>query len=79
MHRMQILDTTGDETVEWNPEDTESVTAAQSRFDDLKAKGYRFYEAVKAKGKEITAFDPSLGSIIAAPAATGGPVATRPV
>ena len=67
MGEMTILNQLGDEKVEWDPQDREQTEKAKTRFDELKAKGYEFYEAVETRGKRITEFSKGLGKFIAAP------------
>lgn len=75
-----VLNQSGDETISWDPEDTAAVETAKKKWDELKKAGYRFYEAVESRGKEVKKFKPNLGKVIAAPiqrpAMAGGPVLT---
>lgn len=74
---MHILDTSGDETLEWDVEDPSSVETAKSRFETLRSQGFKAYEGVLSKGKEVTEFSADLKRLIMAPAAKpamgGGP------
>lgn len=66
----------GDETLEWDQTDPESVKTAESKFNDLKEKGHKMFSSIveksHKKGDEIKEFDPSLDGIIAVPAMAGG-------
>lgn len=67
MGEMRVMDQSGDEKIEWDPADKESTDKAKSKFDDLKKKGYDFYEVADAKGKAVKKFSKKLGKLIAAP------------
>lgn len=69
MGEIAVLNQSGDEKIEWNPADEESTSKAKQKFDDLKAKGYEFFEVADAKGKQIKKFSKKLGKVIASPAA----------
>jgi hypothetical protein len=71
---MAVLDKTGDERLEWDPENEEEVAGARKRFADLKAQGYRAYRVAVAerRGDPIDEFDPAAERILMAPAMQGG-------
>lgn len=69
MGEIRILNQNGDETLDWNAGDAKSVDAARARFDELKERGYNFYESVTSRGKQVIEFDPKAGKLIAAPGA----------
>lgn len=83
MGQIRVLTSGGDETIEWDPADDESSQAAHRQFDELKEKGYRAYELVASRGRQVEEFDRSLGKVlmapVAAPVAGGGPVSSAPV
>ena len=88
MNKMYILNHQGDETIEWNTNDPESILIACQRFIELRKQGYLIYKVVD--GDRLEGFDPNLGSmfvkngeqihefqpeikeIVAAPALQGG-------
>lgn len=64
---MQVICAAGDEVIEWDPNDNESVQRAKAEWDRLKKEGFEFYEPVQSKGKRLTRFSKGLGHLIAAP------------
>lgn len=64
---MNVICASGDEVVEWDPDDSESVQKAKRKWDRLKAEGHEFFEPVQNKGKRVTRFSKNLGRVIAAP------------
>jgi hypothetical protein len=67
MGEMRILTAEGDETLEWDPDDKESVKKASDRFLRLRKEGYEFFTVEQTKGKPVKRFDKRLGRVIAAP------------
>lgn len=67
MGEMTVLDQSGDITIEWDPDNSESVEKAKAEWDRLKADGYEFFEPVESKGKRLTRFDKKKAKVIAAP------------
>lgn len=68
MGSISVMSKKGDEkTVEWNPEDEASVKKAKAEYDDLKKKGYEFFEVEDAKGKRVKRWSKKLGKVIATP------------
>ena len=68
------LDDTGDTRLQWDPAKPEEVVNAQSRFDELKKKGYMAY-SVNAKGDQgavLKDFDPKAERIIMHSQMVGG-------
>jgi hypothetical protein len=45
MGEIKVLNASGDESIEWDPADDESVKAAKKRWAELKKDGYEFFEA----------------------------------
>jgi hypothetical protein len=45
METLEIPDASGHTTVRWDPDKPEEVAEAQGIIDNLKAKGYSFFEA----------------------------------
>ena len=85
-----VLNESGDERIEWDPDDAAQVRAANKEFKRLKKDGYLFYEVQETKGRKVDRFDKKLGKLVAAPggqttkdkttgtrsrAMSGGPVA----
>jgi hypothetical protein len=65
----------GDERLEWDPNDKDSVQKAQILFDHYKEKGHKAYKVEytpSRSGEEVTEFDPDEKEIIMAPAMSGG-------
>jgi archaellum component FlaC len=66
----------GDKSIKWDSEDEKSVEKAKKKFEELKTKGYKMFEAVTEtvtnKGNEVKDFDPSKSEYIAVPAMGGG-------
>jgi hypothetical protein len=92
MGEIRVLNESGDESIAWDPADSEQVAKAKAEFDRLKGDGYRFYAVEETKGREVARFDKKLGRLIAAPggktsadkergarprAMAGGPTARR--
>ena len=74
MGEMNILDTTGDTKVIWDPENDDEVEAARDQFDTLIEKGFSAFQVKKngEKGREIKRFNPEAGKIIMVPVVVGG-------
>lgn len=64
---MKVMGPEGDVSVEWDPEDPESVEKAKGEYDRLKKDGYEFYEVQEAKGKRVQRWSKKHGKLIAAP------------
>jgi hypothetical protein len=64
---MQIMNQSGDITVEWDPKDEESTKKAEAEFKKLSDDGYEFFEVVDTKGKRVKKFSAKAGKLIAAP------------
>lgn len=67
MGQLVVLNASGDETLEWDPADKDSVKKAKAEYDRLKKDGFEFFTVEQTKGKKITRFDKKLGRVIAAP------------
>jgi hypothetical protein len=68
------LDDTGDTRLQWDPNNVEEAAKAQSRFNELKAKGYLAY-SVTGKGDQgvvMKDFDPKAERIIMHSQMVGG-------
>lgn len=59
----------GDITVEWKPDDEDSVMQAREEWDALKRAGFEFFLPAKAggKGRRVRTFNVDHGWVIAAP------------
>jgi hypothetical protein len=70
---LATLNSLGDTKISWDPANADEVEAARNTFNDLRAKGFLAFKVVgKAKGEQITAFDPEAKRIIMAPPMMGG-------
>jgi len=68
MGEMRVMGPEGDITIKWDPNDAESVAKAEAEFEHLKTAGMEFFTPGSGKGnRRRKKFDPSLGTIIAAP------------
>lgn len=90
MNEMRVMNQSGDEKIEWDPDDPKSTAKAEKAFEKLKKKGYDFFEVAETKGKQVKKFSKDIGKLIAAPgrakssaqrkggkAMAGGPLAER--
>lgn len=66
LHKWHELNQEGDTTVEWDPDDSNQVEMVKKSFNDMKAKGYRFFEKKKGgePGRRIDVFDPSIEKMV---------------
>lgn len=64
---IRVLNSHGDETIEWDPDDKDSVKAAYKSYEKLKKDGFEFFTVEETKGRKISRFDKKLGKVIAAP------------
>jgi hypothetical protein len=72
---LMIADVTGDTRimVSWDPEDPNSVEEMKAKFNELKRKGYIFYECegfegnYTTKGAPVKNFVPAVGQLIGEP------------
>ena len=73
-HVMNILDSTGHTTTEWNPSDREEVAAARIQFEAMTDKGYRAFRVVgeDGQGSRLETFDPRAEKIMFVPQLKGG-------
>lgn len=65
----------GDNSVQWDPEDADSVKAAKDEFDKLMADGHKMYKTkatTTRTGDPVDEFDPTVGEYVAVPAMAGG-------
>lgn len=69
MGELRIMTAQGDETLRWDPDDSEQVKEAKKRFAELKKDGFEAYEVSETKGRKIARFDKKLGRVIMAPGA----------
>lgn len=67
MGKITVLNRKGDEAIEWDPNDEESVEAARAQFNELKEQGYSFFHE-----ERVDEFDPSLENITAVAPMAGG-------
>lgn len=72
---ISMLDESGDNRLEWDPDDDDEVSAAKEMFDKMmKIEGMKAYEIEKSgeRGKEIKRFNPNAAKIILVPRIAGG-------
>lgn len=68
MGELRVLNRSGDVTIEWRPDDKESVEQAKEEWKGLKEAGYEFFEMAEGgKGKRLTRFSKKHGKVLAAP------------
>ncbi len=72
---MRLMDRLhGDIKIQWNPANTDEVSAARKAFDDAKAKGMAFFKMKKSgdQGRSIRSFDAKAKRIVGVPQICGG-------
>lgn len=74
VHRLRVLDRTGDTVTEWRPGTKTEEKEAEKRFDELAKKGYLMFavEAPGKQGEQVRKFDPKAFEIVAVPQFRGG-------
>lgn len=73
-HIMEVMDSSGDTKITWDPTNEHETECAEAHFNSLVKKGYRAF-AVNAQGEKsrlVTEFDPNLRAIIMVPRIVGG-------
>lgn len=73
-HLMEVMDSSGDTKIIWDPNNEHEVGCARQTFDKLREKGFQAW-TVKPNGetdKRIDTFDPQLKAIIMVPRVVGG-------
>jgi hypothetical protein len=80
-HVMHVMDSSGDTTITWNPENADSVRDAEREFDALRRRGYQAFRmnvvtengvVVEEKGERIDRFDETAGKVMMVPQLRGG-------
>ena len=73
-HEMSAMGKEGDTKYHWNPEDPESVAAAQETYNGFMSDGYRAFSMSEdgTQGEIMTSFDPSAGNVLMVPPMQGG-------
>ena len=73
-HEMRVLDGSGDTKTTWDPDNADEVSMAKEQFDGFIKKNFNAFTVNKIgkKGKKITDFDSSLGSLIMVPPIMAG-------
>ena len=73
MHKLRIMDATGDTTVTWDTEAEEAVKEAERLFEHHRKSGATAF-SVSPKGEttRITRFDPEAQQIVMIPRIAGG-------
>lgn len=72
---MNILDSTGHSTVEWDPDAPAEVEAARIQFTAMVDKGYRAFRVNddgRQEGSRLQTFDPTAEKIMFVPQLKGG-------
>jgi hypothetical protein len=74
MSMMQVLDSSGHTSVEWNPENAEEVAVARATFEQMREKGYRAFRVRPSgqQGERLDSFDPAAEQMILVPQLRGG-------
>ena len=74
MSEMHVMDPTGHTTVNWDPDDSDSIKVARDTFNEMTGKGYRAFEVKSADvpGKPMKKFDPAAEKMILVPHLVGG-------
>jgi hypothetical protein len=72
LHRLRILDRTGDTEIAFDPTDTDAVAEAERRFDDLMRRSFVAFDVSTQPGRIITTFDPKATEVIVSPRFAGG-------
>lgn len=77
MGKMHIMDQVkGDEHIEWDPNDENSVRRANRAFNKFKKQGFLAYklieQTVTKRGEELKKFDRHAGKIVMCPPMAGG-------
>lgn len=74
MGELRILCYKGDHKIQWDGKKSDSISEAESTFNSLIKKKWKAYSVKRTggKNKQITEFDPALGSIIMVPPIAGG-------
>ena len=72
VHRLQVMDWSGDRSVEWDTADLKSLREAEKVFDEIKRRGQVFYAQPGGEGGGVVeSFDPQ-ADMIGVPAIVGG-------
>ena len=71
---MAVMDDTGDSRIQWDPTNQAEVAKAETKFNELKAKGFMSYRVNKKgdKGVVLDKFDPAAERIILHSQMVGG-------
>lgn len=74
MHKMKVIDPTGDAVITWTVEDEVKMEAASAAFERLVREGYTAYAFPKEgqPGEMVEIFNPAHEKIIMAPRMAGG-------
>lgn len=57
---LEVLDPTGHLTLEWKPDDPESVKRAEAEFERLQAAGFAFFTSASPDADRVEALDDEL-------------------
>jgi hypothetical protein len=74
MSILQVMDTTGDNEIAWDPGNADQVAVARAAFDVAKGRGMVAYSVDDkgGAGSVLHRFDPEAGRIVMRPAMQGG-------
>jgi hypothetical protein len=71
--KLKVMNRTGHTTVEWSTDLLDTVEEANRRFNELLAQGYTaFVMEDGATGRQTTAFDETMETVILVPRMVGG-------
>jgi hypothetical protein len=60
---MEVLDPSGHVTLQWDPDDPESVKKAEAEFERLRAAGFAFFASASVDADEVDELDANVGSL----------------
>lgn len=72
MHKLRILNGTGDSLVEWDIDAADAIAEAERIFSDLRARNMSFVTTIDGVRTMITRFEPIYDEIVAIPRIVGG-------
>ena len=70
-----VMDSSGDDTIYWDPQDDKSIKNAKKKFDEYIKKGYKVFridEGGKKSGRMLKEFPTFAAKLLFIPAMVGG-------